>query len=654
MKFYLLFVGFISILRVNGQEIPEVVQQQIEAIGEELPAGENELDQIPANKLVLNSASYSELKAIPFLSDNQIQQFIDYRKSLGALISIYELQAIPGWDIETIRLILPWVELGNNYRIDEEIFERFRSGQHTLLVRMNHSIDELSKNPGLFIRYKYSFKDRLQYSMVAESDAGEKIFSSAAKGFDFYSAGLFLRNIGCVRAIALGDYTVNLGQGLIHWQSLALKKSGDPMMVRRASAVLKPYSSGGEFNFHRGAGITLGLKNFSSTVFISLRKLDATIRNDEFGNKYFTSFRESGYHRTPSEIASRNNLRQIFSGMNLKMDNKNLQVGLSVIYVRYSIPANKAEEPYQHFTFKGNNWFNAAIDYSYTWKNLHFYGETAIDKQFAFGSINGILLSLDKHLDMSLVCRHISPEFQSLKGNAFTESSSTGNEKGVYYGIRYTVNNKWRLDAYIDFFRFPWLRYQVSAPSIGNEYMMMISYQLSKQASCYFRFRRTEKEEDVTEALSPVQNPGIVIRLDWRMHFSHEVDQFFSWQLRIDYAKYQIEKNIIEPGFLAYLDCRLSDRLFKDLDVRLRWQVFEVRNYNSRIYTYENNFGVFSAPAYSGNGKYLFFITTYKWKKKLILGLRYGRLKKLNELTDLMNNVSEIKHEFKGQIQYLF
>ena len=77
------------------------------------------------------------------------------------------------------------------------------------------------------------------------------------------------------RPLALGDFTVNMGQGLIQWQSLAFKKSVDVMGIKRQSAVLRPYNSAGEFNFHRGAGITIKKGNIEATAFASIRKLSA-------------------------------------------------------------------------------------------------------------------------------------------------------------------------------------------------------------------------------------------------------------------------------------------------------------------------------------------------------------------------------------------
>ena len=38
-----------------------------------------------------------------------------------------------------------------------------------------------------FLRYSYTFDDRLQWGMVAEKDAGEPFWNNHHKGYDFYS-----------------------------------------------------------------------------------------------------------------------------------------------------------------------------------------------------------------------------------------------------------------------------------------------------------------------------------------------------------------------------------------------------------------------------------------------------------------------------------
>ena len=55
----------------------------------------------------------------------------------------------------------------------------------------------------------------MQFGVVGDKDAGEQFFKGAQKyGFDFYSFHFFARKIGSMQALALGDFTVNMGKAL--------------------------------------------------------------------------------------------------------------------------------------------------------------------------------------------------------------------------------------------------------------------------------------------------------------------------------------------------------------------------------------------------------------------------------------------------------
>jgi hypothetical protein len=55
--------------------------------------------QLYASPLDLNTATPDELSATLILSETQLRSFFDYREKLGPLLSLYELQAIPGFDL---------------------------------------------------------------------------------------------------------------------------------------------------------------------------------------------------------------------------------------------------------------------------------------------------------------------------------------------------------------------------------------------------------------------------------------------------------------------------------------------------------------------------------------------------------------------------
>src|SRR5687768_11389607 len=66
------------------------------------------LDHLRKHPVNLNTAEENDLREFRILSGLQIANFISYRRLLGNFISIHELQAIPSWDVQTIRRLLPF------------------------------------------------------------------------------------------------------------------------------------------------------------------------------------------------------------------------------------------------------------------------------------------------------------------------------------------------------------------------------------------------------------------------------------------------------------------------------------------------------------------------------------------------------------------
>ena len=133
MKILVIFLlGFSGLC--FSQDLPSSVQHKLEsALEDQEESGEemnSELDFFRRNRLDLNHADASDLAALGLLTEIQVQQFILYRKFLGKLLSLYELQAIPGWDLSTIREVLPFVELGPALSIKENLQARSMGTHH--------------------------------------------------------------------------------------------------------------------------------------------------------------------------------------------------------------------------------------------------------------------------------------------------------------------------------------------------------------------------------------------------------------------------------------------------------------------------------------------------------------------------------------------
>ena len=258
----LLLIGEKNIAQVAEPSMPNT-EQQLENITENNADIETEDDtylqqmqEFLRNPVELNVAGEAELNQLRILTPVQIQNFLIYRKQVGKLIDVYELQAVPGWDIGTIQKIRLYVSVSTYIPVTDVLRHRLKNGEHSILLRASQILERskgfmpaspaaINFYPGspqkYLFRYKYTYRNLFQYGIIAEKDAGEQFFKGKQRqGFDFYSAHIFFRKTGPVKALALGDFTVNLGQGLTQWQNLAFKKSADAMFIKREGEILQP------------------------------------------------------------------------------------------------------------------------------------------------------------------------------------------------------------------------------------------------------------------------------------------------------------------------------------------------------------------------------------------------------------------------------
>ena len=222
-------------------------------------------------------------------------------------------------------------------------------------------------------------------------------------------------------------------------------------------------------------GISLQKGKWQSTFFISFRKISTSPGTDSTGQEtVFTSFQNSGYHRTATEIADRNNNSQFSTGGNLRYETAKFSVGLNLIHFQFGLALQKKSTTYNLFSLKGNQLSDFSVDYSYTIQNLHLFGEFASDQWLHRAWIQGALVSLGESLDLGFIYRNISPAYQSLYSGSFTENSTPVNEQGLYSGLSFKPVPAVRCDLYYDLFVFPWLKYRVDGPSQGQDFLFHI------------------------------------------------------------------------------------------------------------------------------------------------------------------------------------
>ena len=622
----------------------------------------------------LNYADAGLLEQLHLLSPVQISNLLSYRKLLGNFINIYEIQAIPGWDLNLIRRLKPYITVAQKTEVFTSLNKRLNKGSKTFLIRGTQVLEKskgylldssVAKNfyPGsphkILLRYKYRFGNLLQYGFTAEKDAGEQFFKGAQKnGFDFYSAHFFVRNLGTIKSLAIGDFSVNMGQGLTQWQSLAFNKGAEIINAKRQSDVLRPYNSAGEINFNRGIGITLQKNNWEVTGFGSYRRMDASFNVDTLNfDDYVSSLQTSGYHRTNSEIAGKGVQGQLSFGGNISYSIERFHLGVNAVHYNFEHTITKADYLYNKYSISGKQAGNYSVDYSYTYKNMHFFGEAAADEDLDKAFINGLLINTDSRVSMSFLYRNISRGYQSLYSNAFTENTYPTNESGFYSGITITPNDFLRVDAYSDFYHFPWLKYRTDAPTSGNDYMIQLTYKPNKQVEINARYRTEKKPINYNPdntTLNPVTGRP---KQGLRTQFNYKINSRFTFRSRVELCWFDKRGDEPQNGFLTFAEM-IYKPIFKPFSGNIRFSYFETEGYDSRIYSFEKDvlYG-YSIPALFDKGYRYYVNVNYDFSKKLSIWMRFAQTiypekNTIGSGLDLINGNK--KSELKMQLIFRF
>ncbi|MBM3169615.1 MAG: helix-hairpin-helix domain-containing protein [Bacteroidetes bacterium] len=109
---------------ISGSTIEQVIERlfsiQEEDLDRELLA--EVFFELYQNPIDLNQASTEELLATYLLSPSQVQAIQAYKLENGRLLSLYELQAIPGFDLATIELLLPFLRTEEEVKKNQTFF----------------------------------------------------------------------------------------------------------------------------------------------------------------------------------------------------------------------------------------------------------------------------------------------------------------------------------------------------------------------------------------------------------------------------------------------------------------------------------------------------------------------------------------------------
>ena len=636
------------------------------------------------NPLNLNTASKEDLEKLRLLSDYQIQSIQSYIKEYGKINTIYELQLINGFTPDIIENILPFVTvLPDEAQLSYSPKKALLYGKHEVFLRGQQIIEKqkgytsisdsaLAKSPNsrylgspqkLYAKYQYNYKNKVSWGITASKDAGEEFFKgSNKKGFDFYSAHLFIKDLKFVRKVALGDYHVAFGQGLIICSNWISGKSSYVLSIGDIGQGLAKYASTGSGIFFRGAGSTVRIKDIDITAFYSQKKTDANLKKvdtlieesrDEFET---TSVLVGTLHTTPSELENRNKLEEKVMGGNISFSKNFYHIGASFVHYEFTPGLAKSTRIYNKYDFYGNKNTDYSIDYKFILKNINFFGEAAMSENNGKAFVNGMVITPVSAISFSMLHRYYSPDYQAYYGNSFSVSGNQ-NEKGFFIGTEFSPYKRWSISAYYDVYAFPWIKSSASSPSKGLDYFAQTTYTPSHRVEMYFRIRHQLKEENNSAEVSPIKVIGNVESTRLRYNLTISASDELQLKNRIEYIYYKETGKVSEKGFLIYQDINYSPEKLP-FSASLRYGIFDTDTYNASIYAFESDvLYSMSTPAYYSKGTRFYLLLKYNIRKGIDIWLRYAQTYYSNKQV-ISSGLSEIqgntKSEIKAMVRFQF
>ncbi len=645
------------------------------------------LNQFARHPLNLNKASAAQLAELNLLNDVQINDLIRHIQEFGELISLLELQTIPSFNQETIQAILPYVSISSNlddYQLP--ISKMLWGGRNEIYIRWERGLEEqrgftekvqpesrfLGDPNRLYFRCKYSYENKLSYGITAEKDSGEPFFSgpNQNRGFDFYSAHLFLRNYNKrIKSIAIGDYAISFGQGLILHSGFGYGKSNFVLNIKKTAPTLRPYTSVSEVGFMRGVGITLGLGNhFLLTAFGSITPRDGRVIiqsvqdtiSEGFDNQLagFSSLLNTGLHRNFNEIRSRNSVQLFTTGASLRYQQRNGHIGVQTVYNQFNTLFLRNTSTYNQFYFSGDRLLNTSIDYSIIRRNFNLFGETAISDNGAIATLNSVLIGLDRKINLAILHRDYAFNYVALNANSFGETINVNNEKGLYMGMIMRVAPRWEWSGYFDIYEHPWLRFRADAPSKGHDWRTRLRFYKKRDIEAYFQMRYEIKEQNFPNNDTKIDFLAPLRTFQGRIHVAKQITPTLEVRSRFDWGW---TDNGLETERSEGI-CLLQDIIYRPktfpVSFSTRFAIFDTDGFSTRFYHYENNLlYTFSIPAYYNKGTRFYINARYRGIRNLMIEARYEQTYWSNQnrfgsgITEIQSN---IRSEVSAQVKYQF
>lgn len=630
---FFLFCASINLWSQNNVEshLNEMVEQ-LYMDEEEERNWENEIEALSEKinePLNLNTITKEQLEQFPFLNDIQIENILAYIYIHGQMQTIYELQMVEEMDRQTIHYLSPFVYVKPILQQEPipAIKNILKYGKNEVLTRLDipfykrKGYETSYLGPAVYhsFRYAFRYKDQIYAGVTAEKDAGEPFLTlHNKKGYDYYSFYFYIRSIRKLKTLAIGNYRLSFGQGLVVSNDFVMGKTASISTMTLRNNTIKKHSSTDEYNYFRGLATAVQLNDFIVSGFYSHRSLDGITTENSI-----SSIQKTGLHRTQKEADRRGVFTMQLAGGNISYNHKTLKVGMTGIYYFFDRPYEPQIREYSKYNIRGNHFYNLGVDYKYRWNRIVFLGETAVGKNRGIATLNSITYALKSHSRLTLLYRFYDHDYWGMFARSFSEGGYVQNENGFYMAAETALVRRWKFFLSADFFAFPWLKYGIDKPSTGYDFIIQSTYTPHENLSMLVRYRFKNKEKNYTneekiKSVRPLYHHKI------RYQLTYTPWKNINLRSTVDYN--QINPQGV-PASRGFQFIQTAAYTFSGLPLRieLHGAYFHTDDYSSRVFSYEKSLlYTFYIPSFYGRGIRTSMFLRYDITKNWMCIVKFG------------------------------
>jgi hypothetical protein len=609
------------------------------------------LEELLESPLDLNRADVEDLIEIPFVSATEATSIVRHRLENGPFTTSDSLASIRGLDPLIARRLQPFVMVGapeasprGTEPVSPEAGDNARASvrpnrgkrikiQGDVIQRWTRKLelaDGFRRDSSGYMGTPDILQTRLRIrvgkfstAITLDKDAGEPMQwepGSAQFGYDFAVGHLAVSDIGWIRRLVIGDYSIRFASGNILRSHGGIGSAASSTAIRGSS--VRPFASSAETGHFRGVAFELETgRHLTLSGFASRTRFDARLDTTSNPDDPLLLRRSTGLHRTETENTGRQALSETAAGGGIR-----LTVGpLVVAGMAYALEDRLDPRRLPGASAIRRQTTIASFATALTLREFHLMAEFA-----PHGTISALTEIRARQHGLVQVRYRRSGKSTYLPHSAYSSGSHGSTEPITQAAIliRMQPTRRTTTEVHLQHTHRSTRSNRRPFASTQAAGTVEIRHQISPwfTSTLYASQRHTEDGAvcstnrapyHTLRCVSDATRRSIRLQLDYRHSLSIES------RTRIEYVTAGAPSTSSVHGTLLYHDIRLHPTSRVSLLARV--SRFSVDDHAARIYAYENDLLYsFSSPSFSGRGRRSYALLRLKPTRNVSLEMKWS------------------------------